>query len=328
MSAPTQFEIMVLVITMVVLTLAYTLVKYLWNWPLRDGPCFFLGVEVPAGFYEGPGRAWLRGYHATLVALHLVMAVALAVIVAFKRWDLTPVWAGGTALLYVPATMGFAAWTRHKLGRNPPVRPVAVALETRRLGDYISWPMEALMVVVIALCWWLELHLALHKEWLNLLMTTWLALGLLPGKILLVRSSDPLPVDRTEEHYRYQDAMRRNSVRAWNSIAWFFVIVLAEVVVRDSWPPARTVPGLRWLFLSVPLVFWAYQLVQIFRGKRLATTLGRDLLPPGSWSTPFRRAPWTGVSGTYGLWGNRRYLIWFVFWFGGILGMVCYSQFR
>ena len=326
MSAPTQFELIVFITTLVILALAYSLV-FTWNWPLKNGPGFFLGVEVPAGFYEGPGRSWLKGYRAMLVALYLILAAFFGACFAFGRSDLAPL-CGFWALLYTATILAFSAWTRHKLGRNPPVRPVAVALETRRLGDYISWPMEALMVVVIALCWWLELHHASHKEWLNMLTMTWLALGLLPGKILLARSSYPLPVDRTEEHYRYQDAMRRNSVRMWNSIAWFFVNVLAGVALRDTWTPARTVPGLRWLLLSVPLVVWAYVIVQAFRRMRLATTLGRDLLPPGSWTTPFRRAPWIGVGENCGLWGNRHYLIWFAIWFGGILAIILYSQFR
>ena len=42
-------------------------------------------------------------------------------------------WAGGFALVFVPTMFGFQAWTRHKLGVNPPVRPVALALTTRRI---------------------------------------------------------------------------------------------------------------------------------------------------------------------------------------------------
>ncbi len=328
MSAPTQFVMMVLLTTLVVLTSAYTLVKYLWNWPLRNGPGFFQGVEVPAGFYEGPGRAWLKSYRAALVALHLLLAVSLGIVFALRCLDLMPLCIGGWAIPYLITLMGLDAWTRHKLGANPPVRPVALALESRRLGDYISWPQESLMFALVAFCWWLEIHLASHKEWQNMLMMTWIALGLLPAKILLVRSSHPLPVERTEEHYRYQDAMRRSSVSVWNSVAWLFVLFLVNVALRDTWTPARTVPGLRWLFLSIPLLFWFYIMFQIFRGMRLTETMGRDLLPPGSWSTPFRGAPWIGMVGACGMWGNRPYMIWFAVWFGGILAFIFYPYFR
>ena len=128
MSAPTAFELYVLSIALLVPVVTYSLVKYQWNQPLRNGPGFFSGVEVPAGFYEGPGRSWLKGYHAMLAALYLVWVVALGAIVVSRRWDMTPWWAGGFALVFAPAMLGFQAWTRHKLGMDPPVRPVALAL--------------------------------------------------------------------------------------------------------------------------------------------------------------------------------------------------------
>lgn len=55
MSAPTDFEVMILVSALIVLTFGYTLVKFSWNKPTRNGPGFFWGIEVPEGFYAGPG---------------------------------------------------------------------------------------------------------------------------------------------------------------------------------------------------------------------------------------------------------------------------------
>ena len=57
MSAPTAFELYVLSIALLVPVVTYSLVKYQWNQPLRNGPGFFSGVEVPAGFYEGREEA-------------------------------------------------------------------------------------------------------------------------------------------------------------------------------------------------------------------------------------------------------------------------------
>jgi len=73
------------------------------------------GIEVPAGFYEA-GAAWMTGYHAMVAALYIVWAVALGAIVATRHWEMTPTWAGGFALVFVPAMFGFQAWTRHQLG--------------------------------------------------------------------------------------------------------------------------------------------------------------------------------------------------------------------
>ena len=77
MNAPTDFEVMILITALVVMTFGYTLVKFSWNQPLRNGPGFFWGIAVPEGFYAGPGRAWLRGYRVTLIALHLVLELAV-----------------------------------------------------------------------------------------------------------------------------------------------------------------------------------------------------------------------------------------------------------
>src|ERR1019366_8373424 len=114
MSASSEVGIYVFMICLLVPVLTYALVKYVWNQPLWNGPGYFLGIEVPAGFYQGPGKGWLTGYHAMVAALYGVWAVALAAIVVSRRWEMTPTWAGGFALVFVPAMFGFQAWTRHK----------------------------------------------------------------------------------------------------------------------------------------------------------------------------------------------------------------------
>jgi hypothetical protein len=226
---------------------------------------------------------------------------------------------GFWALLYVAATLAFHAWTRHKLGANPPVRAVAVALESRCLGDYISWPLEALSAGIIAFSWWLLLrHDGMRIDWLPPLQMTWTAL-VLPSKILLARSGSPLPAERTEEHYKYQDAMRRNAISLLNAWSWGCVVLLFGVALGRTCSPAA-IPWLRWLVVGVFLAVFAYMMIVVFSGMRLATTMGRDLLPAGSFATPFRRAP--------RMWMSRSLLIWFAIWFGVLVALVLYSQFR
>ena len=318
MNAPTDFEVMTLVSALIVFTLGYTLVKFSWNQPLRNGPGYFWGIEVPEGFYDGPGRAWLRGYRATLVALCLVLVVALGVCFALKRWDLMPVWSGGFALVYVPTVAALNLWSRHKLGTKPPIRAVALSLESRRLGDYISWPIEVLSAAIIAISWWVLLRHGAKFDWLPPLQMTWNAL-VLPGKVALVSSGAPLPAERTEEHYQYQDAMRRSGIRKLNAWAWLMVVTLCGFPLRQVLPP-MTFPWLVWIFLGVFIAAFTYLMIMIFRAQRLTTTMGRDLYPIGSFVTPYRSAPWMGMS--------RFYLIWFAVWFGGILALALYSLFR
>jgi hypothetical protein len=320
MSVPSVVGVYIFTICLIVPVLVYALVKHLWNQPLQNGPGYFYGIEVPAGFYEGRGRSWLKGYHAMLAALYLACAVALGAIVATRRWEMTPLWAGGFALLFVPSMFAFQAWTRHKLGVDPPVRPVALALASRRLGDYISWPAEALVVALVGLSWWLLLrHAGAHFDWLTPLLWSWVALGFLPGKIATVRASWPLPTERTEEHYRYQDAMRRNSIRVMNLYSWSTVVSLFGIALgHGGWSAARRIPWLPWSVMGVFLAVWGTMMVAVFRGERMAATVGRDLIPAGSWRTPFRRA-------TLMMSNSRPYLIWFAIWFGGILAFLGYA---
>ncbi|MBZ5617193.1 MAG: hypothetical protein LAQ69_00475 [Acidobacteriia bacterium] len=307
---------MLLCIGFIVPIRIYSLVRYTWNLPLRSGPGFFLGVEVPAGFYDAPEASWLRRYHTVLLGEHLIEACVLTILLALAQWQAIPLWAGGSAVLFVGTLMTFVAWTRHSLAADPPVRAVALALETRRLGDYISWPLEALAALLVTFSWWLLLH---HGgtpiDWLNPLQNTWIALGLLPGKIAMVRSGSPLPLDRTEEHYQCQDVARRNRVQQMNAFGWFFVVILFGYALWHGWPSARTVPGLPWLFMGVALAIMGYLMIVVFRGERQMARMGRDLRPSSSWSTPFRRATFMSRPG----------LIWFSVWFGGILVLVLYS---
>jgi hypothetical protein len=318
MSAPSEVGIYIFTICLLVTVLTYALVKYLWNQPLHSGPGYFLGVEVPAGFYEGPGRRWMMGYHAMMAALYGVWFVALSAIVATRRWQMTPLWAGGFALLFVPTMFGFQAWTRRRLGVNPPVRPVALALESRRLSDYISWPMEALAVALVGFSWWLLLrHGGKHFDWLTPLTLSWGALGLIPGKMAMVRVSWPLPAERAEEHYRFQDAARRYWIRVSGIFfEWFMVVVLLSGALIHALSPMRPAPMWRWLALASCFAVWGYGMIAMFRGQQQLKAMGGDLRPPGSWKTPFGRSSCFGR--------GRAFQIWFAIWFGGILAFIVY----
>jgi hypothetical protein len=321
MTAPTEFEISVFSIIMIVSGFVYNFVKFEWNRPLRNGPGFYLGIAVPAGFYDGPGKIWLKGYRATLLMMHLALAVTLAVPLALRLWNWVPAWAGGSALLYVITLMTLHGWTRHKLGGNPPVCPVALSLETRRLGDYLSWPMEALMAAIIAVSWWLLLRSGdPHIDWLMPLMLTWIAPGFFVLKIAAIRSAAPLPLECAEKHYRYQEALRRNNIRVLNGCCWFIVTILFEVALMSACPSVRKTIWLFWLFVGAPWLFWGYYMFQIFRGERLTATLGRDLLPQGSFATPFRRDASLKM--------QRSYLIWFAVWIIPILVCSVYAVVR
>ncbi len=194
MSSHSSEEWLLLFCTVLIfIVFVFYLVRRFWNLPLNHGPAFFLDVEVAPGFYAGEGVGWLKRYRAILLGAYFIEALALVVILVSDRWNLLPVWAGGTAVFLTAIFLGFTAYTRATLGANPPVRSSAVvSLETRRLGDYISWPAEALMAVIIAVCWALLLtHGDAHVHWNGPVVFTYLLVGLLPFKIGIVRNSYP-----------------------------------------------------------------------------------------------------------------------------------------
>ncbi|HUZ46579.1 MAG TPA: hypothetical protein VMW54_08065 [Terriglobia bacterium] len=307
MSAHTSSEWLLLFCTIaIVVFIAITFKRMFWDEPLKHGPGFFLGVKVSPGFYEGEGIRWLRRYRTVVLAAHSILALAVLAIFVSGQWYLFPVWAGGGAVLLMVTFLGFNGYTRATLGANPPVRPsVAIPLETRHLSDYISWRGEALIAVITASSWALLLTNGdARVHWKVPVVFTYVILGLLLLKVIFARISLPLPADRPEEHYRWMEAQRRHWLHNVDIFRWFFIIILGGYALLHGWHVASTSAWLRWLLIGIVLAIWLYMVVSIIRGGRRLTEMGRDLLPVGSWSTPFRpaRLMAPGFAVAFGVW--------------------------
>ena len=284
-------DLLVLIFTgLIVAAKIYWLVWKLWDYPLRHGPGFFLNVEVAPAFYDGPGVRWLKRFRTALVAEHLLEAVVLVVLLVSGRWKLLPVWAAGSALLFMATLFSFMAWTRRAIGANPPFRPgVAVSLETRHLSDYISWPMEALVAVLIVFSWSLVLTQVDAKRHLqDLAVITYVILALLAAKIVVVRIRFPLPAERTEEHYRWLEAHRRHSLRVLDLVRWLPVAILTGGAILIACQQARRMAWSLWALAGVALGICLVQLLVQARGGRHLAAMGRELRPMASWSGPFQ----------------------------------------
>lgn len=267
----------------------YFLVRRLWNYPLDHGPGFFLGVEVAPGFYDGPGVLWLKRYRTAILTEHLVEALGLVVILISGRWDRLPMLAYGT-FPFMATLLGFVLWTRHRLGPSAPTpSSVAVALEQRRVRDYISWPVEALVVVIIAVSWLLLVtHGDAQVRWQVPVLMTYAAAGLFPGKVVVARDSFPLPAERPEEHHRWLEAHRCYSLRMMDTVRWFLIAVLAGYALLHGWPAVRPMAWFRWLVVTIAMGIWLVMVAVLIRGGGRLVAMGRDLRPVGAWSGPFR----------------------------------------
>jgi hypothetical protein len=180
--------------------------------------------------------------------------------------------------------------------------------------------MEARAMALVALSWWLLLHHAgPHFDWRSPLILSWVALGLIPGKMAMVRFSFPIPAERAEEHHRFQDASRRNWIRVSGILfEWFLITILLGGALMHALSPMRSAPAWRWISLAVTLSVWVYGMVEMFRGQRQLGKMSHELRPAGSWRSPFGRLSWVGMS--------RAFLIWFAIWFGGILLLIFYPH--
>jgi hypothetical protein len=293
MSAHSSGEwLLVCCTTLVVVFLAITFKRQFWEAPLNHGPRYFLGVEVSLGFYEGEGIRWLRRYHTLCLAVLSIEALGLLAILVSGRWSLLPLWAGGTGVLLPAAFLGFTGYTRRTLGANRPVlSSVAIPLEARRLGDYISWPAEALITVITALSWvLLRINGDALVHWQAPVVITYVIVGLFPFKIGIVRNSIPLPTERPEEHLRFMEASRRYSLRVMDAVRWFLLVILGGYGLLHGWRMAGAEAWLRWSLVGIALAIWVVLVVIITREGRRLTGMGRGLRPIGSWSTPFRPA--------------------------------------
>jgi hypothetical protein len=271
---------------LVVLFRAFALVRTFWNYPLNHGPGFFLGVEVAPGFYAGEGVTWLKRYRTVLVVQHLVEALALGAILVSGRWGLLPLWAGGAVVFAVAILHALIRYTRATLGANPPVQSsMAVSLEARRLGDYISWSAEVLMAAVVSLCWALLLtHGNAQVHWNDPVVMTYMIVGVLPCKIGVIRSSFPLPSERTAEHYQWVEAQRRHSLRGMDSMRWFFMVIFAGYALQHSWAVANSIVWLHWLIIGIALAVFLAMMGIVIRGSGRLAAMGRELRPAVSWS--------------------------------------------
>ncbi len=290
MSAHTSGDWLLFYITLGLLAFFGIISKRIWDKPLQNGPDFFLGVKVTSGFYEGDGNRWLRGWHTVVLAWYSVTLLAALGVCISGRWFLFPAWAGGTAVLDVAAQMGFTSYARAKLGANPPVlESVVVPLQARRLSDYISWRVEALIGAIIAISWVLLLaHGGGRAFWEAPVVLTYAALGVLPLKIFVARRGVSLPSDRPEEHFRWIEAGRRYSLRANDLFRWLCVLGVAGYALLHSFRAGAA--WLRWPLVGAFLAVGLYMAVFLILGERRIAKMGRDLQPPGSWATPFRQA--------------------------------------
>ena len=289
------------------------LVRHLWTEPLKHGPGYFLGISVPAGFYEGPGVQWIRRYHGILLLQYSLVLTAFLFLVISGDWSRLP--------LLVPVQVGsmfgliggFTLLARRRLNKNPPVlERVAIDLRPRRLADYISWPIEGLLLAILTLTWLLGL-VRPPFEWDFRAGMTFIVLGLLPGKILIVRHRLPLPTEHRGEHERFEEGGRRQALRYLESMRWMAASILAVVAVFRAFPAWKELPWVWWPGMGIPFAVWIVMLAIVIRGTGQLKAMSAGLRPMGSWKSPFLQQ-------------SRAYLAWLILFCLGLVALTVFFR--
>ncbi|MCX6620180.1 MAG: hypothetical protein NTY38_03715 [Acidobacteria bacterium] len=295
----------------VVLFHTWAVFRRLWREPLKHGTAYFMGVAVDPGFYESSGAQWMRRYHTALLVQYTILVGGFAVMVALGYWRQLPLLVPVHVISFFGLVGGVALWARRRLNTHPPVlERVAVDFTPRRLADYISWPLEALMLAVLAASWLLLNPARPHFDWSFPIVITYIVMAMLPGKILIVRNRLPLPAEKTEEHRRFDEALRRHALRQLDGMRWMALSIFAVVAVHKAVPALKNllVPS-----MAIPLAAWLVMMAVIIRGTGRLNAMSAGLRPMGSWKSPFLKQP-------------RSYLVWISLYCACLIALLLYFR--
>jgi hypothetical protein len=279
-----QLHVVLILIQVFFVILLGSVLRRWWNRPLEHGPEYFLGIGVPTGYYEGAGRTWLRCYRIALLAAYLSLVLYLGLLIADWARFVNFVWF--PIVLYAVPLGGVPFWVRRTLRPVPrAVTTLGVAFESRPLRESIAWRAEGAVALALGTLWALLLWRA-PQEWPGAVILSWLAVGLLPLKIILARATFPLPPERIEEYHRWGEASRAAYLRIVGSWRWMCLAILAMGIVVRGFPAILTPHWSRVALLFGFLAAFLGELLWMGRLSGRVTEMGRALPPPGSWSGP------------------------------------------
>jgi len=192
--------------------------------PLLRGPEWFFDVHVPPDFYSRVGRDIVRRYHARmLLPFAIDIPVAAAILYSGHITWLNGLIAALAAIIHVNHSFSTA---RARYEARPfavpeaeePPTAMAVSLAPRRLRDYSSPAIEAVVVVgTVSLFAWLIAYYLTATERLGVgdmfgvpVLMAYLQLGLLCAKALAIALPAPLPRRDAAAHLEAREEVRRH----------------------------------------------------------------------------------------------------------------------
>ena len=237
-----------------ILTMAARIPRIVERWaaPFLNGPGWFFGVEVPADFLKGGGRAILARYRLRLFLPWVVEIPISAALFVTGHYPGVLVMVGVIILLtrlnyYANRKSAEDAARQFEVpGATKPVVTVALSLQPRTLRAYTNWWIEA--PIAIALCGslgWLVYRYTALGDWQPLrgpltatLMSIYLQFGMLLMKRGFVRARSVAPIENAEQYLMWRESLRRLSTTVCDYLRLLLVFMplLADLVsVTDRW---------------------------------------------------------------------------------------------
>jgi len=239
--------------------------------PLLRGKEWFFSVRVPDGFYEGDGRTILQRYmHRMLLPFVIDVPFAIAIFLSGKIWMLNLLIIGLCVVIHVNHVFSVDRAERQARAIAAPQEPIAVALslETRRLRDYTSWPIEAMIAILDVGIFAVLIRYYVTTPGANLwrllgtpLFLLYLQVGMLWIKWIIVTWRTPAPRDEADAYMSAAERMRRFRIQFCDFGRLSFAVTLVLTPIRLSVTHAtldRIISGwlVAWLLIAIVMTIW------------------------------------------------------------------------
>lgn len=286
--------------------------SFCWMPAMRGEDAFF-GVRVPAEFYHGAGKRILRRYWFWLLMLFVEIEAA-GVLVSIYRPELPLARIASLPLVVLPAVILYVLFYREVKPFAVTDEPkVASSLRRRRLGEYTSLYLEALILFLtvvpsLFLIYYyprLPERIPVHWDWLGrpdqwarkafgTVFFLSLILVYMQGLFLLIKHGlltvkMTLPVERAEEYLRGKEKFLATTMKLMDWVRVLVSVMLSALLLNIVFTSVEHLRPLTILvvilgFLNTLLLFavCVYFIARLIRIDRaLKRTVGRVYVQRG-----------------------------------------------
>lgn len=245
-----------------------------WKSPFLNGPGWFIGVQVPPGFYDETGRAILARYRLRLF-IPWVFEIPSVVLLLATGHTLAVLW----LICIVTLLTRFIFYANRKAaeddarrfeipGTAPSVAAVSLSLRPRSLKDYTKPWIEALIILAllgsVGSLGYASMRSrgwgAMRQPWTVTLIYIYLQFGALLAKRAFVRARSAAPASNTEKYLIWRESLRRLSTSLCDYVRLLLItppVIVAVASLTSRWDASAEKLAITALvFVITPVIMW------------------------------------------------------------------------